>query len=711
MLVFRSCFFGESPGARPVLGILASLVLLALLALLAPPPAAAGEASSAPAAAVLHRLRAEAGDPVRVERHKGTSRIRTMKGRLSPPGEGSPAAAAGRFLKEKAALFGLQPDAADLTLESQRESPAGTHLAYRQTHGGLPVFNGGVEVTLDRERRVSLVNSEYVPTDGLDVSPAVSAEEAVTVARVFAPAGKPSSPPQLGVFLVDGAPCLAWRFVLEAKTPFAVVEFTVDAQDGRVLERRDLVQELSRDGWGTVFSPNPVNALSNTALRDNLDADGPLFTPAYRKVRLRRLTLRGSTGRYLLRGPYVNISDARERPFEFPATKGVVSSKTGNFFFGRASGQFEHVMCYYHIDANQRYIQGLGFFNVNNRPIKVDPHGLAGADRSHYVANPVGAGYLAFGTGRVDDAEDADVILHEYAHALQDNQAPGKYLGTTTEAGAMGEGFADYWAASSTYDRSVLSGFDPACVGEWDRAPGCRGRVDGSKHYPEDMVGNADKDGELWAAALWDLFLSTADRGAIDKIILQSHFLVPANPTFKDGGEAILAADAALFAGRYQGNICQVMHGRGILVAGCGFTATVTWDNPLVDLDLRLRPPGGAGTPDWDYANDCSSYNPNPNWGTPSLDDNPLLKFDCSPKNNCTIEQIALKKFTTPGRYDVLVHYYERKWDAVQTTTEATVKVYLVGELLYSGTMTLFNVDNYPYTGDLWKVLSIDVVP
>src|SRR5260370_9111309 len=53
---------------------------------------------------------------------------------------------------------------------------------------------------------------------------------------------------------------------------------------------------------------------------------------------------------------------------------------------------------------------------------------------------------LTFGLGGVDDAEDAEIILHELGHAIQDAICPG--FGQSAEAAAMGEGFGDYFAAS-----------------------------------------------------------------------------------------------------------------------------------------------------------------------------------------------------------------------------------------------------------------------
>jgi len=38
------------------------------------------------------------------------------------------------------------------------------------------------------------------------------------------------------------------------------------------------------------------------------------------------------------------------------------------------------------------------------------------------------------------------VIVHEYGHAIQDDQVPN--FGLSSEGGAMGEGFSDYLAAA-----------------------------------------------------------------------------------------------------------------------------------------------------------------------------------------------------------------------------------------------------------------------
>jgi hypothetical protein len=58
------------------------------------------------------------------------------------------------------------------------------------------------------------------------------------------------------------------------------------------------------------------------------------------------------------------------------------------------------------------------------------------------------------------------VVVHEYGHAIQDDQVPawGFSSAATEEAWAMGEGFSDF-----------LTGvmFGDSCLGEWLSLRGC----------------------------------------------------------------------------------------------------------------------------------------------------------------------------------------------------------------------------------------------
>ena len=79
-------------------------------------------------------------------------------------------------------------------------------------------------------------------------------------------------------------------------------------------------------------------------------------------------------------------------------------------------------MAYYWVTEAQNYIQSLGFgttyppINMESQDVRINQWG---ADNSYsWDKHDV----LRFGKGGVDDAEDAEVILHEYGHAIHDSQ-------------------------------------------------------------------------------------------------------------------------------------------------------------------------------------------------------------------------------------------------------------------------------------------------
>src|SRR4051794_25142531 len=159
---------------------------------------------------------------------------------------------------------------------------------------------------------------------------------------------------------------------------------------------------------GTVFSPNPVATLQNQSLTDQKDADYPALAKAYRDV-----TLTDLDGSGTLTGRWANVRTN---------TGKQAQSSTGTFRYHRDDDRFEQVMAYHWVTVAQRYIQSLGFgskyrpINKESQDVRIDQYGV---DNSFSWDKH---DYLRFGKGGVDDAEDAEVILHEYGHAMQDSQ-------------------------------------------------------------------------------------------------------------------------------------------------------------------------------------------------------------------------------------------------------------------------------------------------
>ena len=308
-------------------------------------------------------------------------------------------------------------------------------------------------------------------------------------------------------------------------------------------------------GTGRVFAPNPVATLGDQSLTDQKDRDYAALQPAYRMV-----TLTDLDGSGYLRGSWANIRSETGAP---------AYSSTNSFLYGRNDDRFEQVMGYYWVTQAQRYIQGLGFGSVR-RPVNMESQDVRinqlGIDNSYSSDKH---DVLRFGKGGVDDAEDAEVILHEYGHAIQDSQAtPFGNFGMSAEAGAIGEGFGDYWAV--TVSDVLAPTPDPACVADWDSVaytsaqPHCLRRVDTDLHYPQDLTGGVHHDGQIWSRALWDIRGGLGHVGA-DTLILEAQFAFAADTTMPAAAEATVAAALDL----YGSGVADVVRGafvaRGIL--------------------------------------------------------------------------------------------------------------------------------------------------
>jgi len=191
------------------------------------------------------------------------------------------------------------------------------------------------------------------------------------------------------------------------------------------------------------------------------------------------------------------------------------------------------VMAYYWVTQAQLYLRGLGFgstyrgVNDESQDVRINQWGV---DNSYsWDKHDV----LRFGKGGVDDAEDGDVILHELGHQIHFSQSDTFF--SSAQAGAISEGFGDYWAFTVSKrvmaDMGLGPQFDEACIAKWDAtsydsnpANGiCLRRIDSDLTYPDDLVGQVHADGRIWSHALYDLHQAIGQAHA-DTAILNAQF-------------------------------------------------------------------------------------------------------------------------------------------------------------------------------------------
>jgi hypothetical protein len=469
------------------------------------------------------------------------------------------------FLGEIAPLVGTADAAADFEAERRVDSALGTHVRLRQRVGGYRVFGAKADVHAARDGRVFGVTTSYVPD--LDPSlaythPAVDERAALAAAMQAVEAtdarlrAKDLAAPELGIAPV-GHGRLAWRVVVPVREPYGQWLVHVDALTGAVIGSPESM--VVRAGRARLFVPNAVVTTGNVGLADN--ANGTVTESAYTEVTLNGLDTSG-----FVTGPYCTTDRTEDR----------IRVQSGDFSeLRREDRGFNELEVYWAIDSAQRYIQEtLGIDSAANYQIRVDAYAFPD-DNSNYSLSGNGTGVLNFGEGGVDDAQDAEIVWHEYGHAILDNQAQ---ISLSGEAGAIHEGWGDYVAATMSTRYPGDTRFHPT-VGEWDAIsynpgnPPFLRRVDTNKQYPRDLRFQVHTDGEIWSSCLWDLHQALG-RDVANRIIFSANFLFPTNVGFLDAAAAVLEADMQLNGGANAAAIKAAFAGHGIAITSA--TPTVS---------------------------------------------------------------------------------------------------------------------------------------
>lgn len=475
------------------------------------------------------------------------------------PMSGTPQEIADAFLKENRGPLKISAPFEDLRYDQTVESLGAKTVLFQQYFNGTPIHGAWVAVHINNQSKVIMVKNDTVPVSTLQEKIPRAKAGLLPSSKVDAIIKKKikeygvldsTVKKESMIYAQKGQLKRVWKVKFGTKEPAASWILFVDQTTGHIIEEKNVLWKA--DGKGQVFIPNPVVSLDRDDLLDLGDKDQEVFKAAYRKVRLKELEQGGR-----LKGPYVDTT----------LTPQCAKSPQFEFVYTRDNGGFEEVMAYYHIDALQRYIQTLGFKEskgILNHPIKINAHG-GKEDNSYYDPSP-GKKNITYGDGGVDDAEDADVIVHEYGHAIQDAIIPG--FGQGKEGRAMGEGFGDYLGGSFFYN--YKKGARKFKLAEWD-AKGyeggpqeCLRRLDSTKHYPEDMEGEEHADGEIWSACLWKI-RKLLGRTKADSVVLESHFYLNQYSDFKDGAEAILMAEKNLYGGKKNKSLTKIFKDRGIL--------------------------------------------------------------------------------------------------------------------------------------------------
>ena len=467
------------------------------------------------------------------------------------------------YLMEKQDLFGLNGrNLETVKFSKSMETPAGTCVYYEQYMNDIPVFSTNFTIFINKENEVKFALNEFRNLDKyrevID-KPLLTGKDALNIAYEYLNInGEIIGEPKTELFYfesLDKGLELAWKVNTRAMKPLGDWQIFVSAETGRIIHVEDI--GMYATGSGRVFTPNPLvsanvpyNYQNNYFYAPYTPGSFNIYLESEKKtVALNDITLKN--GLYYLEGPYCVVSD-KEYPY-----RGIPKLSTPNFEnFYSGQSDFWSVMCYYHIDLSARRILQLGY-NIPDslKCMEVDPHGMIAmynSDLNYIVLED--SWYSAGNNNYVSGAEDADMIWHEYAHAIQ------RFLGSgitaePKETYSIREGSSDYWAAS--YKRSLYPNHNWAPMGLWfamnipDRNP--PRRVDRDWVYPSNQSQGHDQ-GQIWSSALMKIW-GDLGRDVTDNLFLKTHFLWGKEPAMQESAFYFMLADLFLYNGSH---LCQI---------------------------------------------------------------------------------------------------------------------------------------------------------
>jgi hypothetical protein len=453
------------------------------------------------------------------------------------------------YLVARRARLGLdERDVADLQQLGVRRLPGFSVVRYRQRLDGLPVHGSDIAVTVADDGRILYVSNDSVrglKPIAFAKAAALPASRAIAIVRDYLGIG--AQPGAKAERMAYRDPQANTRQVWHVRAHHWDV--LVDAASGEVLraeDRRQYATALS--GIGQVFRPDPLSsahaAYGDPGFVDGDNANTQQLNAQMKRVVLRSVQFDAPTSRYSLAGPYAACVEI-EAPLD--AACPVLPNRM--FAFTRANPYFDAVNAYYHIDAYMRYVNlTLGVaampYQHPGGGVQFDPHAMSGQDNSYDAA-----GDLHFGLGGVDDAQDADVVIHELGHGLHDWLTDGHL----SQVQGLSEGIGDYVAAGYSRDQpNPWKATDAAYfwVFNWDgHNPFWPGRVTNwnvGRVYPRDVTrADGHTAGQYWSSC--NLVARDAIGGRkMDKAMFAGLMMTGSTTNQKDAAQAVIDAAAAL---------------------------------------------------------------------------------------------------------------------------------------------------------------------
>ncbi|HEV7892864.1 MAG TPA: M36 family metallopeptidase [Pyrinomonadaceae bacterium] len=559
------------------------------------------------------------------------------------------------FLKSRAALFALSESGVNgLKLNREDSDEGTTFLDYTQTVNGIKVFEGGVRVAVGRAGEVLSVREGFL-VNGQAVSAKPKLTEAQGIARAFEHAGRSviasfaetraramksensefanpidsnleSVLSELNVVRIGDAARLAWHVTAEVG-PNEWYDITLDANTGELLTRYNL---YTFEAQGTVYTEDPdaagrvlVSFVGDTTINTAAGWMGTSTVTTGNNVEA-YLDTNADNAPDANNGTNLSNGHATSptQDFTFPFSTAVdprtqqAAVVTNLFYYNNIMHDFSYGLGFTETSGNFQ-TNNFGRGGTGNDSVRAEAQDGSGTNNANFATPPDGQRprmqqylFTAPNPDR-DSSVDSDVVFHEYGHGISNRLIGNGGTGLSgTQSGAMGEGWSDYWACTINND---------GVMGEYVTQDTTRGIRRAAYTVPSAAVHDSyadvgaggfevHNDGEVWAAALFDLRASLG-KTITDRIVLNGMKFTPTRPSFLNARDGIIQADQNLNGGANRCAIWAVFarHGMGVSAVGNdGTTHTAATNVPadcggtcsfsISPTSASVAAAGGSGT-------------------------------------------------------------------------------------------------------------------
>jgi len=532
---------------------------------------------------------------------------------LSEPRSDTANNIARNFLENNSSVFALS-DVGSLELTNEDNDRGTVFLEYFQTVGGYKVFEGEVQVAVNKHGEVLSVREGFLVT-GQSAKLKPQLTESQGIARAFNYAGRDVFPSfaeirsraskseksrfvnpisqdledvtsELNVMRVGDTARLAWHVYADAG-PNAWYEILVDAHSGELLFRRNIYVS---EAQGTVYTEGPdkgprqlVSFVGDTVINTSAGWMGTSTVTTGNNVEAYLDTdANNAPDNNNGSGLSTGHASSATQDFTFPFSTAVdprtqqAAVVTNLFYYNNIMHDFSYALGFTETARNfQTNNYGRGGLGADS--VRAEAQDGSGTNNANFATPPDGQRprmqqYLFTSPNPDRDSSmDGDIVFHEYGHGISNRLiGNGSTALSGTQSGAMGEGWSDYWGITLNGD-GAMGEYSTGNPNGIRRAPYSVPAATVHDSYADVCVGGCQvhRDGEVWAATLWDL---RASLGATisDSIVLNGMKFTPNRPSFLNARDGILQADQNLNGGANRCAIWTVFarHGMGVSAVG-----------------------------------------------------------------------------------------------------------------------------------------------